>query len=179
MIRGYDLPETLSRLFVIDDELYNNYGSKLVDYLGIYLDFIDDFGYECTPQDAIVFARTGADGDHFAFLTKQDTVFTLEEAPIVFIQPMDFDNPIKLVAKNIKDFLSLFITLKELYVLERFDLYQSKIDFIDDYKKNYHNVILEREEKISLISTELLNRIELRTIEDAYQYIKELNKDNV
>ncbi|MDQ8735845.1 hypothetical protein [Paenibacillus sp. LHD-38] len=47
----------------------------------------DDYGY--TPKNAIVFLRTGSDGDHFAFLTKGDSVRTLEESPIVFIQPMD------------------------------------------------------------------------------------------
>lgn len=175
MIREYKKPETLNLLFEINKELDAVNGKNLDYYIGIRLDFSRNDNYECTPPDAIVFAWTGMDGDHFAFLTKDDTVMDLEEAPIVFIQPMDFDNPVKLVANNISDLLSLYINLKEIYVLERFSLYDNKEDFLSDYQKNYLPQILKKKEDITIISSLLLDRIHLRTIEDSYQYIKDLN----
>ncbi|MFD2614162.1 hypothetical protein [Paenibacillus gansuensis] len=178
MVRGYEMPKTLSSLYAIDQILQNNHGRGIEDYLGIYLNFSSDFGYDCTPDDAVVFGHTGMGGDHFAFFTNNDSVSTLEEAPIIFIQPMLFEHQVKLVANNLCDFLSLFLCFKELYILERFDFYKTKKEFLDDYELNFRNSILEREDEISLFSTEMTSRIKLRTIEDAYDYIMDLRYAN-
>ncbi|ANE45590.1 hypothetical protein SY83_03940 [Paenibacillus swuensis] len=87
---------------------------------------------------------------------------------------MLFEHQVKLVANNLCDFLSLFLCLKELYILERFDFYKTKEELLDDYELNFRKSILEREDEISLFSTEMTSRIKLRTIEDAYDYIMDL-----
>jgi hypothetical protein len=110
MISNYQIPETLKKLKTLDNILQEQYQSSLDDYLGFNLidqDEEEDFRYDCTPVDALVFATTGMGGDHFVFNTKKGTIENLEEAPIIFIQPMDFEKPNKLVARNIKDLLSL------------------------------------------------------------------------
>lgn len=55
-------------------------------------------------------------------------IASLEDAPILFIQPVIFNHPVKKVARNIRDFIAVFIALKEIYVLERFTYYHSEVD---------------------------------------------------
>ncbi|WP_339266720.1 hypothetical protein NYE54_24025 [Paenibacillus sp. FSL K6-1330] len=86
----------------------------------------------------MIFGKTGVGGDHFAFYTFNQSIKDLEEATIIFIQRMFFEKAVNLVARNLKDFLALFITLKELYVIERFKLYKSKSDFIKDYQVRFY-----------------------------------------
>ena len=74
-------------------------------FLPIY--WTDDTYYTVTPVDAITFCRTGGDGCHFAFLTDFGAQNDLENAPIVFVSPMDWDDYVKLVARNLRDFLGL------------------------------------------------------------------------
>jgi len=177
-VKKYKKPDTLKVLTQLDKELQDKHDSTLDDYLGFYINFDDDDDrYECTPEDAIIFGRTGTDGDHFAFLTNNGMIVDLEYAPIVFIQPMDFDNEVKLVARNIKEFISLYIQLKELYVLERFDMYKSESDFIKDYEENYQEDIDDREEELQFITMQLQKRIEIKKIENVYSYIKKLRNE--
>jgi hypothetical protein len=76
---------------------------------GYFLRFNEEVngGYPCSPADAILFANTGMDGIHYAFLTDFGTVANLEEAPIVCVSPMDFGNCVRLVASNLEDFFRL------------------------------------------------------------------------
>jgi len=67
----------------------------------------DDTYYTVTPVDAITFCRTGGDGCHFAFLTDFGAQNDLENAPILFVSPMDWDDYVKLAARNLRDFLGL------------------------------------------------------------------------
>ncbi|MCA0757120.1 hypothetical protein KP806_18820 [Paenibacillus sp. N4] len=76
------------------------------DFLGLYFGY-DDIHYLNTPLDAVSFAWPGADGIHFAFLTDFSTADSLEEAYIVRVEPMSFDDPVKIVARDFKDFLRL------------------------------------------------------------------------
>gem|GEM_PF-84613 len=64
--------------------------------------------YSVTPIDSVKFCTTGGDGCHFAFLTDFGTRQDLENAPIVFVDPMDFAECVRLVANNLKDLLGLF-----------------------------------------------------------------------
>lgn len=143
------MPETLRKLVQIDEKLREDYGLMLQDYIGFYITFNDDEDrYYCTPHDSVIFGRTGVDGDHFAFYTFKGAVRDLEEAPIIFIQPMSFGNEVSLVARNLKDFLALFINLRELYILERFELYSSKNDLMNDYNENYASGINSRKSEL-------------------------------
>ncbi|MCF2946022.1 hypothetical protein [Paenibacillus tarimensis] len=101
-------------------------GESLYDYLGIYIRREPGFAYDCTPDDAVVFGHTGADGDHFAFSTGEGSIINLDEAPILFIQPMMFGEEVKMVARNLQEFLSAYLSLGEIYILERFDRYLTR-----------------------------------------------------
>ena len=78
--------------------------------------------YPPAPMDMLPFATTGGDGCYFAFLTDWGYWKNLEETPVVFICPSDFDeqNPHfanKMFARNIRDFLRLMITLPSAEIL--------------------------------------------------------------
>lgn len=64
----YKMPASLEGIVRIDKELRKQHDGTLQDYMGFYISFNNDEDrYYCTPDDAIIFGRTGADGDHFAF----------------------------------------------------------------------------------------------------------------
>lgn len=176
---NYKMPETLEKLVQLDQKLHQLHGHTVDDHIGFYISFNhDDDRYQCTPEDAVVFGRTGVGGDHFAFYTFNQSIKDLEEAPIIFIQPMFFENAINLVARNLRNFLALFINLKEIYVLERFNFYKSKSDFIKDYKENYLKDIDLRESKLEYFIEELRENVVegITEINDAYAYITDLRK---
>ncbi|WP_410511531.1 hypothetical protein PaeBR_15800 [Paenibacillus sp. BR2-3] len=176
VLRKYKEPKTLKKLIQLDFELQEKYDSSLDDYMGFYISFNDDEDrYHCTPNDAVIFGRTGTDGDHFAFSTNNWTVEDLEECPILFIQPMD-DRKMKLVAQNIRDFIALFVQLKEVYVLERFDIYQNEADFINDYKE-YEDGIEERREELEFICSKLREAIDFVEIGNVFSYITKIRKE--
>lgn len=101
----------------------------------------------------------------------------MEEAPIIFIQPTAFGNQVTLVARNLKDFIALFINLKEIYVLERFRFYKNKLDFTNDYNDNYMEDIKMRESDNHLIIELLKENIKgIAEIDDVYEYIIESRK---
>jgi len=95
----------------------------------------------------------GLDGDHFVFLTNGDTVDSLEEAPIFFIQPMSFSDPFKPVAKNLKEFLALYIQLKELYLFEWLPSCKTEEEFLQHYKDVFEDGILEYKEEKDIITS--------------------------
>ena len=82
--------------------------NNLYDFFGFRLTF--DFRYNITPLDIVHFAYTGGNGIHFGFLTDFGLVNSLDDAPIVIIAPT-YDPPIRLVAKNLLDFLTYFPTI--------------------------------------------------------------------
>lgn len=101
----------------------------------------------------------------------------MEEAPVIFIQPTAFGNQVTLVARNFKDFVALFINLKEVYVLERFRFYKNKLDFMNDYNDNYMEDIKMRESDYNLIIELLKENIKgITEIDDAYEYMIESQK---
>lgn len=66
-----------------------------------------------SPYDVIPFANIGCDGIHYGFITDFGMVSDLENAFIACISPMDdFDAHIKIVARNIREFVSLVCTMK-------------------------------------------------------------------
>ncbi len=88
--------------------------------------------YMPAPTDIIPFAATGGDGCYFAFLTDYGYYKNLEESPIVFISPTDFDEKHpnqanKLFARNFRDFLRIMITMQYAEIVRFKEL--TKIDF--------------------------------------------------
>jgi len=168
----YEIPETLKIILALKDQLLVEANINLEDYLGFHVRFNDRFRYACTPEDAIIFAWTGADGDHFAFDTKNGTIENLEEAPILFIQPMDFSNEVKRAANNIRDFLSIYLEIKDLYVIERIGTYRSESNFIHAYKQEFD--LREKKDDFRLIEDRIRNSIQLKSIESLYKYLLDL-----
>jgi len=99
----YDKPELLKKLEKYTDTPELNWAN-----LGFFIHY--DSHYFITPLDVIPFAGTGGDGIHFGFLSDFGTVTNLAYAPIVCVSPTN-DPPIKLVAKDLTDFLRLVVTV--------------------------------------------------------------------
>ncbi|NOU94318.1 hypothetical protein GC093_13970 [Paenibacillus sp. LMG 31456] len=176
----YKTSETLQKLVSLNLSLKEDYGNDLDNYLGISLIDLneeEEYRYDCTPLGSIVFAATGMGGDHFAFFLSNHSTSRLDEAPIIFVQPMDSEKPVKLVARNIIEFLSLFLKLKELYVLEGFDWYETEDDFNIDYKDNYLEQISDKQEEMEVITEKLQQLFILKSIGNVYTYIKDLRRE--
>ncbi|MEH7402421.1 hypothetical protein V7148_15670 [Gottfriedia acidiceleris] len=100
----YEIPKTLVNVINLQNQLDRESGSLG----GLYFSYENiDTRYLNTPLDVIQFARTGSDGVHFGFLTDFGQVGDLEDAYIVRVSPMDSDDPVQIVAKNLNDFLRL------------------------------------------------------------------------
>lgn len=73
----------------------------------LQFDPLDNGCYYSSPADSIVFANTGMDGIHYSFLTDFGIHTNLEQAPIICVSPMDFDNCVRIVARNLYEFFEL------------------------------------------------------------------------
>jgi hypothetical protein len=104
----YQVPETLKRVISLQEGLKDEGVLKYGDLLGLYFGLESlESRYLNTPLDVISFARPGMDGIHYAFLTDFGSIDDLENAYIVRVSPMDFDDSVKIVARNIHDFLRI------------------------------------------------------------------------
>jgi hypothetical protein len=106
----YEKPELLKEL-----ENYQNQKDFSWVYLGFFIAY--DGHYPITPLDAIPFAGTGGNGTHFAFLTDFGITKDLSDSPIICVSPTN-DPPIKLIAKNLTDFLRLVATVGDAEFLD-------------------------------------------------------------
>lgn len=144
----YVLPPILFELenYITNHNLYTMSGF-MISYSG---------RYNVTPLDAIPFARTGGAGIHFGFLTDFGNIKSLEHAPIVIIAPTD-DPPIRLVAKNLNNFLSYFPTLidaEDLLINEIDDWDRRNIERWDIYSEE--EIIIEKQ-KYSKLANDFRN----------------------
>lgn len=83
----------------------------------LYLNLEYGKPYIPAPIDIIPFGYTGGDGCYFAFLTEFELYENLDECPIVFISPTDFNDKEpqhanKILARNIFDFLTVLTQLR-------------------------------------------------------------------
>ncbi|TYP68945.1 DUF5050 domain-containing protein [Paenibacillus methanolicus] len=106
----YEMPAELKRVLKLQEDLREK---KLLDYgdmFGVYFyeDGVDS-RYLNTPLDVITFGSPGVDGIHYGFLTDFGEVTSLEEAYIVRVEPMNFDDPVRIVARNLHDFLRMLV----------------------------------------------------------------------
>ena len=137
--------------------------------------------YMPAPTDVIPFATTGGDGCYFAFLTDFGYYENLEEAPIVFISPTDFDekhphHANKLFARNIRDFLRVMIKLQSAEVVRFKKL--TEIDFDreiriiqEDFKSNFSkDWIQRRKTTIETLENEF-NLPEIKDLNDYYSVL--------
>ena len=121
----YEVPQKLLDLIQLQEKLNAQGILQYGSFLGQYFKLEKvEMRYLNTPVDVIPFAWTGADGIHFGFLTDFGQVSSLDDAYIVRVSPMDFDEPVKLVARNLDDFVALMIYHR--YVAEVLDTSSSK-----------------------------------------------------
>ena len=75
------------------------------DPIGLILEE-EPFYYDVTPKNAIPFAHTGGDGDHFSLLCIDG--YVAKESPVIMTIPTNFDgHPNIILGENLLDFLSL------------------------------------------------------------------------
>lgn len=158
-----------------------------LETIGFFL--YDDKPYLPAPTDIIQFATTGGDGCYFAFLTDYGYYENLEEAPIVFICPADFDERYpdqanKLFANNIRDFLRIMITMQYAEIVRFKNLIELDFKYeINNMKEDIESNSNEEEKimrnnTIEIIKSEFqLN--ELDNLHDYYTILEsERKKEN-
>lgn len=149
----YAVPVDLLKLITLEQRLNEQGLLKYGDLLGLYFALEPvKMRYLNTPVDVIPFAHTGGDGIHFGFLTDFGEVSCLEQAYIVRVEPMNFDEPVKLVARNLTDFIGLMC--RYVYAVDTLDITSSKLK-IERYLVNCSTYELEQQEVLRLCSEEL------------------------
>ncbi|OXS58778.1 hypothetical protein B1A99_12460 [Cohnella sp. CIP 111063] len=139
-----------------------------------------DGGYECTPERSITFARTGGDGIHFAWIADRRGVSDdLCEAPVICVSPMDFDNPVRAVARNIRDFFSLVFYGHDLLLNNDFgsrEHYGKALREQEQYaaESPYLQTWGEEARKLAL---EARAQFGLAPIDDPYGYIRQVRSE--
>jgi hypothetical protein len=138
----------------------------------------NDIRYYCTPIDAISFGRTGSNGSHFCFLTDFGLNTNLEEAPIIFVNPSEFEyEEVKLIANNINEFFGLICYVKGTEF------------FVHDFrsKENLNTFILEQESflkedeiditMMNILFEDFLDKYKVNLIKNPIKYLKEIKDD--
>lgn len=151
-----EMPTTFEKLRKAE-EILEKEGHSLEE-LDLNLEF-GRIAYDVTPYDVITFASTGMDGIHFGLLTDFGTVTDLENAFVVCISPMDFGEHIKIVARNIREFVGLLCTMKSAVEISDFN-------YTQEIKQNDH------EEHIDNVIEKLMAIIKCELIDDEYDYIE-------
>lgn len=163
------MPFTIELLKKLE-EILNKEGCSLDD-----LDLCiatERVSYDATPYDVITFASTGMDGIHFGLLTDFGTVSDLENAFVVCISPMDFGDPIKIVARNIMEFMGLVCTMKGAMPISNFILFQEEASYVDYLKELKQQEDDDYTEKTNYVITKLMSTINCEIIEDVYDYVE-------
>ena len=111
---SYNMPDEIKDLQKLEEQLASE--DLSLEMIGLRLAYTYN-RYSITPPDLIPFADTGGDGVHFGVLTDFGQAETLEAAPIVCVTPTN-DPPIRLIARNIADFLDLVSSVPHAEFLE-------------------------------------------------------------
>ena len=130
----YAIPEKLYKIIELQKHLHEEGLLDHGDLLGYYFSLEGlDSRYLNTPLDVISFATPGSDGIAYGFLTDFGQVEDLEKACILRVSPMDFDEPVKIIARNIDDFMRILCFSP--IVLDLVDISTSESDFEKLVKK--------------------------------------------
>lgn len=143
--------------------------------IGFFL--YDDKPYMPAPTDIIQFATTGGDGCYFAFLTDYGYYENLEVAPIVFICPADFDERYpyhanKLFANNIRDFLSIMITMQDAEIVRFKNLIELDFEYeINNMKKDIESNSNEEDKILRNKTIEIIkSEFQLKEFDNLHDY---------
>ena len=130
----------------------------------------ETFRYETTPYDVLTFASTGGDGIHFSFLTDFGTVKNLEEAYIVCVSPMRYPQHIKIVARNIMEFIAVVCTLKSAMVIENLTFFTEE----KQYQKlvaDWDEISSEFKKNALYVSDRLKQEFGIQELNNLYAYV--------
>jgi hypothetical protein len=126
-------------------------------------------GYFNTPLDVVTFGWTGWDGEHFGFLTDFGAATNLEEAPIVMVSPMNFDQPAIVVAGNIREFLRIAMMDFSLLYFN----YGNEQEYLEEMgelaSEGYAETEKDRENK-RVVRERIEEGLDLPSIKDPYTY---------
>ncbi|MCA1035680.1 hypothetical protein LCL90_13655 [Bacillus infantis] len=168
----FEIPERLQEVILLQKDLDKKGLLPYGDLLGLYYDYEGvDSRYLNTPLDVISFARPGIDGIHFGFLTDFGSVSDLHNAYIVRVSPMDFDDPVKIVARNLEDFLSIAVYTP--HVLDAIELSSSPED-VEKYIKQSEEYSDENRRTVVKAVQEAL---QLQPIESLSYYLQKVNNE--
>ncbi|WP_154654438.1 hypothetical protein [Siminovitchia fordii] len=166
------MPPTVEKLKKLEMDLEKE-GYSLDRDLGFILQS-DFFAYDATPYDVITFASAGCDGIHFGLLTDFGTVSDLEIAFVVCISPMDFGSQIKIVARNLREFISLICTLKDAASVSNFNCFNEEEEYLRLLKelKQEESENEEYAERANYVVEKIKATLDCEIIEDIYQYVE-------
>lgn len=110
----YAVPADLIKLIRMEEELHRC-GTSLA---AIACKPVSTFeAAPAAPPDWIPFAETGGDGIQFGFLSEFGQAPGLDQAPVVCITPTN-DPPVRLMARNLREFLQLAASVPYVELLE-------------------------------------------------------------
>ncbi|MCM3453946.1 hypothetical protein M3685_08345 [Heyndrickxia oleronia] len=168
------MPLTFEKLKKLEVVLEKE-GYSLDEDLGLILQS-DYYSYSVTPYDVITFASIGCDGIHFGLLTDFGTVSDLENAFVVCISPMDFGSHIKIVARNIREFVSLICTMKDTGAISNFNHMKEEEEYLNLLKQIKKEEPENKEfiERANYVVEKIISTIRCEIIDDVYQYVERM-----
>lgn len=167
-IGRYSVPEELLFISELDKEYSTRY--KYDSLLGAYIDFEDNNRYFNTPLDVIPFGWTGGDGIHLGFLTDYSKCESLDNAYIVCVSPMDFDKPVAILSRNIRELLGLWIAVGDPSFMDYFKYCNSEDEF-NNFIMKHEEHLYERSLKLSPYFDILIKQNNIEPITNVYQYL--------
>lgn len=169
---SYEIPREIHQLFQLEEE----FAKKGLTLGQIGFQPINQFyPYAITPPDLIAFASTGGDGIHFGFLTDFHSVPDLNEAPIVCVTPTN-DQPIRYMARNIREFLDLAFSVPYVEMLETiwtFENEQQVQELATEFEKDTPRKWKKDRERILTRCREVFGTKKV----DVVSYLHEAKKD--
>lgn len=176
----YEVPPTLKALFETYNELETE-GHDMSQVLGFYPSLGHSI-YFNTPNDVVVFGWTGGDGDHYGFLTDYGSVADLENAPIVMVTPMSFDQPAVVVANNLREFLRIVMINESLLYMgyeNEQEYLESEREMLEEWKKQGYYREETEEERLSkrAILKKMEEKLNPPLIKDPYRYSAQVAKE--
>jgi hypothetical protein len=167
-----EFPPSLKKLKQLDQQLERE-GLSLDERFGLILEE-EDFRYAATPLDVATFAYCGTDGIHYGLLTDFGKAADLEQAFVVCISPMNFGSEIKIVAKNLLDFMSLLCTVKDAIVISDFTYFQEEEEYRNllDGLKEEDNEYPEIAEQKASIANAIKAAFNCKEIYDVFHYVE-------
>ncbi|MFJ7735066.1 hypothetical protein ACIQ2D_01890 [Lysinibacillus sp. NPDC097287] len=165
-----NIPPTLQKLIDLQNVLVDP--EQMYLGLNFYLS-LEDFRYFNTPSDVIVFGNIGVDGIHYGFLTDYGSVTDLELAPIVCVCPMDFDRPTRIVAKNLREFLSVNMTDSELF----YNQFDSEENYLAVRERWGEEAAYQPSANDKLVRERVIKFLQIPIIDKPYVYVQRVELD--